>query len=320
MKRLFGMLLAALLLVGTTCGMARAAYPEKAITCIVPFAPGGSADISVRMVADYLAKELGQPLVIINKGGGSGISGLNFGLKSRNDGYTVVGGAIDNTLVSTYFLGATPFDLDDIVFVGAYLVQDRLLLTRPDKPYKTWKEFIEYARDHPGTVTVGSGASQVGMEVVHSAAIKEGVKFRLVMYKSGGPATADLLGGHIDACDLGVGSPGYQAARKGDLIILANLGTSEIPFFPDVPRLKEMGYPFAASLRCGFCFPKATPQEIRDRWEQALAKVMANQELQEKMKTAGFAPSFLTGKEYEEFSRKTVKDFQEMVQFNQQDK
>ena len=104
MKSFFGLLLAALLLAGT--GSASAQYPDKAVTCIVPFAPGGAADVSVRMVADYLSKELGQPLVIVNKGGGSGIPGLNFGLKAKNDGYTVIGGAIGNALVATYFLKA----------------------------------------------------------------------------------------------------------------------------------------------------------------------------------------------------------------------
>ena len=83
-----------------------------------------------------------------------------------------------------------------------------------------------------------------------------GIKFRLVMYKSGGPATADLMGGHIDACELGVGTAGYQAARKGDLFVLANLGTSEVPYIAGVPKLRDMGYPFATSLMYGFAFPK----------------------------------------------------------------
>lgn len=147
MKSFFGLLLAALLLAGT--GSASAQYPDKAVTCIVPFAPGGAADVSVRMVADYLSKELGQPLVIVNKGGGSGIPGLNFGLKAKNDGYTVIGGAIGNALVATYFLKAPAYNLDDLIFVGAYMPQDRLLLTRPDKPYKTWKELVDYAKAHP---------------------------------------------------------------------------------------------------------------------------------------------------------------------------
>mgnify|MGYP001029797710 FL=1 len=185
MKSFFGLLLVALLLAGT--GSASAQYPDKAVTCIVPFAPGGAADISVRMVADYLSKELGQPLVIVNKGGGSGIPGLNFGLKAKNDGYTVIGGAIGNALVATYFLKAPAYNLDDIIFVGAYMPQDRLLLTRPDKPYKTWKELVDYAKAHPGTVSVGSGASQEALEVLHAAAIHDGIKFRLVMYKSGQP-------------------------------------------------------------------------------------------------------------------------------------
>lgn len=297
----------------------RAEYPEKAITCIVPMAPGGAADISVRMLADALGKELGQPLAIVNKGGGSGIPGLNFGLKAANDGYTVIGGAIGNALVATRFLKAPEYNLDDIVFVGGYMPQDRLLLTRPDKPWKTWQEFIDYARKHPGTVSVGSGASQEGLEVVRSAGIRDGAKMKYVMYKSGGQATADLLGGHIDAAELGVGTAGYQAARKGDLIVLANLGTAEVPHFPNVPKLRDLGYPFSTSLMYGFVFPKDTPEAVRARWEKALKAVLQNPEVIAKMEAAGFVPQFLTGKEYADFSRHAVDSVQKMLKYNEQD-
>lgn len=298
---------------------ARADYPEKAITCVVPFAPGGAADISVRMLADELGKELGQPLAIVNKGGGSGIPGLNFGLKAPNDGYTVSGGAIGNALVATSFLNAPEYNLDDMVFVGAYMPQDRILLSRPDKPWKTWQEFIDYAKKHPDSVSVGSGASQEGLEVVRSAGIKDGARMKYVMYKSGGPATADLLGGHIDAAELGVGTAGYQAARKGDLIVLANLGTAEVPDFPDVPKLRDLGYPFSTSLMYGFVFPKGTPENVRAKWEQALRKVLAKPEVLDKMEAAGFVPRFLTGKEYEEFSRDSVQAVKKMLEYNKRD-
>ena len=218
-----------------------------------------------------------------------------------------------------YFLKAPAYNLDDIIFVGAYMPQDRLLLTRPDKPYKTWKELVDYAKAHPGTVSVGSGASQEALEVLHAAAIHEGIKFRLVMYKSGGPATADLMGGHIDACELGVGTAGYQAARKGDLLVLANLGTSEVPYIAGVPKLRDMGYPFATSLMYGFAFPKGTPKAICDKWEQAIANVLKNPELQDKMKAAGFIPQFLSGKDYDAFSRHSVESVQEMLKYNEQD-
>lgn len=298
---------------------ARADYPEKAITCVVPFAPGGAADISVRMLADELGKELGQPLAIVNKGGGSGIPGLNFGLKAANDGYTVSGGAIGNALVATSFLNAPEYDLDDMVFVGAYMPQDRILLSRPDKPWKTWQEFIDYAKKHPDSVSVGSGASQEGLEVVRSAGIKDGARMKYVMYKSGGPATADLLGGHIDAAELGVGTAGYQAARKGDLIVLANLGTAEVPDFPDVPKLRDLGYPFSTSLMYGFVFPKGTPENVRAKWEQALRKVLTKPEVLDKMEAAGFVPRFLTGREYEEFSRDSVQSVKKMLEYNKRD-
>lgn len=315
-----GIIIALCLALGAGFGWqtAAAAYPEKAITCVVPFAPGGAADISVRMLADALGKELGQPLAIVNKGGGSGIPGLNYGLKAANDGYTVIGGAIGNALVATKFLKAPDYNLDDMVFVGGYMPQDRLLLTRPDKPYKTWKEFIDYARAHPDEVSVGSGASQEGLEVVRSAGLHDGAKMKYVMYKSGGPATADLLGGHIDAAELGVGTAGYQAARKGDLIVLANLGTAEVPHFPDVPKLRDLGYPFSTSLMYGFVFPKGTPEAVRAKWEQALATVLKNPEVVATMEAAGFVPQFLSGRDYGAFSRNAVNSVQKMLKYNEQ--
>ena len=171
MKSFFGLLLAALLLAGT--GSASAQYPDKAVTCIVPFAPGGAADVSVRMVADYLSKELGQPLVIVNKGR-SGIPGLNFGLKAKMMDIPSLAELSAMRWWPPIFSRLLPTIWMTSFFVGAYMPQDRLLLTRPDKPYKTWKELVDYAKAHPGTVSVGSGASQEALEVLHAAAIHEG--------------------------------------------------------------------------------------------------------------------------------------------------
>ena len=116
-----------------------------------------------------------------------------------------------------------------------------------------------------------------------------------------------------------MGTAGYQAARKGDLLVLANLGTSEVPYIAGVPKLRDMGYPFATSLMYGFAFPKGTPKAICDKWEQAIANVLKNPELQDKMKAAGFIPQFLSGKDYDAFSRHSVESVQEMLKYNEQD-
>lgn len=293
-------------------------YPEKPVTCVVPFAPGGAADISVRMLVEPLQKEFGQPIVIVNKGGGSGIPGLHSVLRAEPDGYTVAGGALGNAFVATFFLDAPRFDLDKIGFVGAYMPQERILLAKKDKPYKKWEEFVTYAKANPGKISVGSGASQEALEVVRSAAIRDGLNLKYVMYKSGGEATADLLGGHIDVCELGVGTPGYQAARKGDLVILTNLGSDRIPFFENIPSLKDRGYPYATALSYGFAFPDKTPEAIRAKWEKALEKVLQDKELREKMENAGFRPKFMDSGAYKKFSQDTVQSIDSMLQYNKQ--
>ncbi len=297
---------------------AQAAFPEKPLNVIIAFAPGGTSDISVRMLAPKLEKIFGQPLVITNKGGGAGVPGLNTVLQARPDGYTVSAPATP-AFAASLFLKGKSYDLNEICFAGGYMVNDRILLVRKDKPYSNWQEFLAYAKANPGKVSIGSGASQAGMEVMKSIAIKEGLDVNFVMYKSGGEASADLIGGHIDACELGVGTAAYQAARKGELAVLANLGTGEVPDFPDVPKFhKDLGYPFFTSVPYAFVMPKGTPEDIRARWESAIKEALADPELQATMLKAGFAPSFMTGAEVKKFCEDDLKSIPAMLEFNKQ--
>ncbi|MBW1995787.1 MAG: tripartite tricarboxylate transporter substrate binding protein, partial [Deltaproteobacteria bacterium] len=149
-------------LILSSLGTATAAvdYPKKPITFIIPWGAGGMTDVSGRMLADKFKAELGQPIVVINKPGASGIVGLKYGLKQKADGYTVVVGSMTMPLTTPFFQGSEPFNIDDITFVGSYMPQERVLFTTPDKPYKTFQQFIDYAKKHPGEISVGSGGAQ----------------------------------------------------------------------------------------------------------------------------------------------------------------
>jgi tripartite-type tricarboxylate transporter receptor subunit TctC len=131
-------------------------YPSKPITFVVPWGAGGMTDVSGRLLADKFKKELGQPIVVINKPGASGVVGLKYGLKQKADGYTVVVGPMTLALTTPYFQGSQPFNVDDISYVGSYMPQERVLFTTPDKPYKTFAQFIDYAKKNPGKISVGS--------------------------------------------------------------------------------------------------------------------------------------------------------------------
>lgn len=314
MRKCLGLVLCLMLLGAVPASAAE--YPVKPITCIVPFAPGGAADISVRMMVDKIQNILGQPVVVVNKGGGSGVPGLMSALRATPDGYTVVGGPSGSPFVAAYFLDAEPFDLKKIDFVAAYMLQERILLAGTDKPYKTWEEFAAYVKAHPGEVSMGSGASQEALEVVRSAALRDGLRLKYVMYKSGGEASADLMGGHIDVCELGVGTPGYQAARKGLLNILVNLGSNKVPFFEQLPSLKDKGYAYDATLQYGFLMPDGTPEAIRVKWEAAVRQALEDPDLKQRMLAAGFRPQFTDGAAYRAASEKKVSDVQSMLEYN----
>ena len=317
-KLLAAAMIGSLAMIGAV--QAQAAFPEKPLNVIIAFAPGGTADISVRMLAPKLEKIFGQPLVITNKGGGAGVPGLNAVLNAKPDGYTIAAPSTP-AFTATIFLKGKPYNLDDMSFAAGYMVNDRILLVKPDKPYKTWQEFIAYIKANPGKVSIGSGASQAAMEVMRSIAIKEGLDVNFVMYKSGGEASADLIGGHIDACELGVGTAAYQAARKGELSVLANLGTGEVPDFPNVPKLhKDLGYDFYTSVIYAFILPKGTPEDIRAAWENAIKTVLDDPEIKETFHKAGFAPLFVDGKTTREFCERDLKNIPAMLEYNKQAK
>ena len=317
MKRLLCfMAMTIILSMGALQAHAAANYPTRAITCIVPFAAGGIGDSSARILAEYLQKELGQPIAIVNRTGGATIPGTTSGLRAAPDGYTIVAGSPGNAFSAAIFTEAPRFDLDAMTFVAAYLSQDRIVMTRPDRPYKTWQEFVEYAKANPGKVSFGSGGSPEAMEAFRAAAIKSGLDLKYVMYKGGADAATDALGGHVDLIEAGVGSPGYQAARKGELIILANLGYEEVPGFADVPRLRDdLGFPYAAGMVFGFVFPDKTPEAIRARWEQAIEKVVQEKEVREMIEKMGPRITFMNGAAYKAFTQKALADVDAMLEF-----
>jgi tripartite-type tricarboxylate transporter receptor subunit TctC len=273
-------------------------YPTKPITIIVPWGAGGMSNVSTRMLGEKMKAILGQPIVYINKPGASGVIGLNTVKNAKPDGYTIASGALTLGVTAPFFFETDRFDADDFTYIGSYMPQERVLFTTNDKPYKTWEEFIAYSKAHPGEVSVGSGGAQWALEVMKSIAKTENIQWKYVMFKSGGAASSAILGGHVDVCETGTGTPAYQSARQGGLRVLIDLGSETVPFFPDVKNMKDMGYPFSTMLEYGMAMPKGVPEEIRAKLENALKTVMQDKELMKKMGETGFTPRFLTGKEY----------------------
>ncbi len=291
-------------------------YPDKPITFVVPWGAGGMTDVSARLFAEKFKVELGQPVLVVNKPGASGIIGLKYALSQKADGYTVIIGPMTDALIAPYFQGSEPFHIQDFSFVASYMPQQRVLYTPVDKPYKTFPEFIDYAKKNPGEISAGSGGSQLALEVIKSIAVKDGLKMKYVMFKSGAEASTAILGKHVDICETGTGTPAFQAAREGKLNLLVNLGSETVPFFPKAKSVKEFGYPYAALVEFGFAVRAGTPEPIRKKIEDTLQKVLKDPEVTEKMTGMGLTPRFLDGKGYEKICVEVAKSVPEMIEYN----
>lgn len=290
-------------------------YPSKPITFVVPWGPGGMTDVTARLLAEKFKVELGQPILVMNKPGASGILGLKYALSREADGYTVVVTPMTDALTNAYFQGIEPFNIKDLSFVASYMPQERVLFTTLDKPYKTFQEFIEYAKKHPGQISVGGGGAWAE-EVLKSIAVKEGLKMKYVVFKSGAEISTAILGKHVDVCETGTGTPAFQAAREGKLILLVNLGSETVPFFPEAKNLKQLGYPFATLMEYGLAVPAGTPENIRKKLEDTLRKVVNDPEVKEKMANMGLSPRFLDGKGFEKIATEAVKSVPELIKYN----
>jgi len=209
-----------------------------------------------------------------------------------------------------------PFNLDDFAFIGGYMLQERILFTNLEKPYKTFEEFIDYARKHPGEISAGSAGIQWPLEVIKSIAVKNGLKMKYVMFKSGGEASTAILGKHVDVCETGNGAPAFQAARQGQLTFLVNLGSQDVPFFPTCKNLKQLGYPFTTAIEYGMAVRAGTPENIRRKLEDTLRKTVELPEVKKTMEGMGMPARFLDGKKFKEIVSEEVKSIPVLIKYN----
>ncbi len=295
--KLYQILAAAFVITSLAMPAMGAGFPEKPVNLMVPNSVGGMADVATRIVADGLIKELGQPAVVQNKPGAGGVVCLKFVSKSAPDGYTVFSGNTTQPIAISILTGKEPVEIGDYEVVGGFLPNERALYIQPDAPYSTWEEFIDYAKKHPEEVRIGFGGNQWSLELLRYVTKKAGINCKLVNYKSGGEASADFFGRHIDIAELGVGTAVYQAAVEGKAKVLAVTSGGKIPAFPDTPRLMDKGYPYPVLTEFGMLLPKGTPQPFVERLETALKNVLASPETMEKFAKLGAQARFSSGKE-----------------------
>jgi tripartite-type tricarboxylate transporter receptor subunit TctC len=275
-------------------------YPNRPITLVVPFPPGGSTTIVARIVADKMSEALGQSIVIDNRGGAGGTVGSRAVAKSPADGYTILLGYTGTLAIGPTLYGNAGYDpRADFAPIGRIGTAPNTLVVHPSLPVHSVAELIAYAKANPGKVNYGSaGIGTVSHVCGEYFATAARVKITHIPYKGTGPAIIDLLGGHIPMAFAPVPAT-HENATTGKLRMLAVTSAVRSTLLPDVPTIAEAALPgFEAVLRYGLVAPPGTPRAITDKLNAALNSALASEEVRARLAIDGAEPLPSTPAQY----------------------
>ena len=254
-------------------------YPAKPITLIVPFPAGGSTDISMRAIAEVAGKHLGQPVIIDNKSGGAGTVGpATMAASAKPDGYTIAQMPI--TVFRMPLMQPTTWDPEkDFTYIIQLTGYTFGITASADGPFKTWKDVVEFAKANPGKVTYATpgagGSPHIGTEQI---AAQDGIKLTQVPFKGAAETNAAVLGKHTM---LQADSSGWKPlVEAGKLRLLMIWTAQRSPNYPDVPTLKELGYPFVFDSPFGIAGPKGMDAKVVAKLHDAFKKAIDDPSVQ----------------------------------------
>ena len=299
----FGVI-ASLMTVSAGGVMAQNAWPTRAITMIVPFPPGGLADLVARPVAEAMSRELGQPVVIENRAGAGGGIGMGVAAKAKPDGYTVLLALSSLTVIpeaDVVLARPAMFALSELRPIARFTADPTVLAVRADSPWKTVQQFVDDAKKRPAAINYGSsgnyGTMHVPMEILSQTA---GVKLTHIPFTGAGPAVVALLGGQIDAVSSGPATV-LQQVKAGKLRILAHWGNAPVTALPDVPSLKDAGYNAEYAQWSGLFIPRDTPEPVAQRLRAAAKSAAQDAKVKEVILNAGSPVLYQDSPDFEKY-------------------
>jgi tripartite-type tricarboxylate transporter receptor subunit TctC len=276
-----------------------AAYPDRPVKLIVPWAAGGDTDAIFRPFGQQLQKHLGATVVIANVTGASGTVGAREAKNAPPDGYTIY--AIHDYIHSTYYTGVADVAYTDFEPICSVSNTPSILTASPKTRWSSWQELLADAKTRPGQITVGAtlgSTSHFFPALIEKAA---GVKFKYVSYEGLAPRMNAILGGHIDLTDSNLTQKGKVEA--GQLKFLAVATEQRLADAPNVPTLKELGANVVYAVTRGLMVPKGTPPDVIARIGEACQKATAEPKFAEDMAKQGTFVRFMNRPAYGEFLR-----------------
>ncbi len=281
------------------------AFPAKALTIVVPFSAGGTTDILARVVGQYMAKDLGQPVIIDNRAGAGGNIGAQMVARAAPDGYTLLMGTVGTHAINQSLYKKMSFDpIKDFAPITRVALVPNLLVANPGQPFKNVKELIAYAKTNPGKVSFASSGSGTSIHLSGEMFSQlAGVEMQHVPYKGSAPALSDLLGGQtaimFDNMPSVIGH-----VKAGKLRPLAVTTPQRSPALPDVPTIAESGVPgYSATSWFGLLAPASTPAPVIAKLNASILKALTDPEVKKKLAEQGAEPHGEKPEQFAEFIR-----------------
>jgi tripartite-type tricarboxylate transporter receptor subunit TctC len=282
--RFAGFALASLLIAGAAC----AAYPDKPITLIVPWAPGGSTDILARAIAEQLTKSMGQPVIVDNRAGASGNIGSNIVAKAKPDGYTLLIGSMSTHAMNPALIPNMPFKgADDFTPIALVANVVNTMVINPSVPAKNLQEFIAYAKANPGKIAYasagGGSTNHLSAEMFKKAA---GIEMLHVPYKGGAPAVLDTVANQTQVL-FSAGTQTLPHVKAGKLRLVAVTEARRSALLPDVPTVAETLPGYEMSVWYAAFGPAGMPRELVTKLNAEINKALAVPEVRSRMDAMG---------------------------------
>jgi tripartite-type tricarboxylate transporter receptor subunit TctC len=292
MKRFLAFLIIGTLICSSGIALAGPGYPDKPITYIISFNPGGESDITARLQESHLEKILGVPINVTHKpGGGGAVAWSEFQRTGTPDGYTLIGTNIPHIIGQPLLRRDAGYVTDGFELIMWFHFTPNALIVPNESQFKTLKDFVEFAKKNPKVITLGGSGTYSANHLETLRLEREaGIKVTYIPHTGTGPLVPAILGGHLTGL-MNYSMLGVQLKDK--VRVLAMASEERVPFLPDAPTFKEQGYDIVGGAFRGVAAPKGTPKEIIDKLGDAFTKV--NKIIAQKQEPLGFVMTYATG-------------------------
>jgi tripartite-type tricarboxylate transporter receptor subunit TctC len=285
-------------------------YPNRPITVVAPFPPGGVADLTARPVAAAMEKVLKNPVVVVNKTGAAGAVGMSFVANAKPDGYTLLMALSSISIIpeaDKLFERKPAYTMDQLLPIALISADPTIFVVNASRPWKNVKEFVDDAKKRPGEISFSSsgvyGTLHMATEMLSHAA---GINLKHVPYAGAGPALTAILGGHVDTLASGP-SVVIPQIKAGKIRPLAGWGAKRVAALPEVPTFKELGYDIEFYIWAGLFAPKGTPAPVMKTIRESVKQAVETAEFKAAMDKIQTPIAYLDAPEFQKFWDKDAK-------------